>query len=421
MRAGRRAGTGRRRREALGVLLAALTAACVGAPATTEARSLTVVMADDWATTEPVTDAVRDFEANHPGVTVQVQGLPFNQIMDAVAAGVAAGDPPDVVQQHAFAAAAVELAEPVDDLWQRWLDPAEYLPGAVKDVSWAGRRYGVPLDTNAMVLFANTDALRATAAQLPAGPTTFAEVARVAEAVSTRDGSRRGIALASSSWTTYGWIRANGGEIVHVADDGAVRFSFTDPAVVAAVDFLGKMVRDMDAFPPETRDVSADAFTLFRTERAALHVSGTWEVAALDELGLDWSYDIRPLPRGVDGTTQGSALGGSSLFIPRGSGERALAFEFMIHLTGDDYALRLAKEEGRLPARPRVFDDPFFHTPVYRTVLKQLETAHPLLIPAFPEAAEAFKQAYEDVLTGRAGAQDALRHAQAVAVRSLDG
>ncbi|MBA2530359.1 MAG: sugar ABC transporter substrate-binding protein, partial [Euzebyales bacterium] len=394
------------------LLSLAMVAACATAPDAPQPRTLTVLMADDWAQNAPFIDAVRTFERQHPGVDVQVRGLPFNQIPATVEASIGAGDPPDVAHFHAFAAAANGYAEPLDDVWSQSLQAEDFLPGAVEDVSWAGRRYGVPLDTNAMVLFVNADALHRAGVPFPRGATTFGDMERIARAVTAPDGRRRGIALAASSWTTYGWVRANGGEIMTVTDDGDVRFTLDDPAVVQAVAFLGRLVRQGTAFPPSTRDVSSDAFTLFRSQSAALHVSGTWELAALDELAPGFDYQIEPLPRGQDGTTVGSALGGSSLYVPTGAKHRKLAVDFMLHLTSDAYALRLAEEEGRLPAKRALFDAPFFDTPAYRTVLRQLETAHPLLGPAFPEAEEAFKQAYEAVFTGRANAREALRRAQ---------
>jgi ABC-type glycerol-3-phosphate transport system substrate-binding protein len=69
--------------------------------------------------------------------------------------------------------------------------------------------------------------------------------------------------------------------------------------------------------------------------------------------------------------------------------------------------------------RPRVYSDPFFDDPALDVVLKQLETAHPLLIEAFPEAAEAWDAAFNDVLRNGADPAQTLKVAQAKAESSL--
>ncbi len=412
-----------RRRLTLTVLalLVSASAACASpAGDEPEQRVLRVLMADDWANVDPVVDAVRAFESEHPGVRVQVDGMPFSQIIDAVRAGVEVGDLHDVAHFHAFAAAAQDLAEPLDDLWTEHLNDDEYLDGAVAGITWGDTRYGVPLDTNAMVLMANADAFTVQGIELDEPPATFADLEALARAVTTPSRSRRGIALPHSNWTTYGWIRANGGEVVEIAADGTPTFTLDHPRVVEALDFLGRLVREDLAFPPPAQDVSLDAFDLYRTQDVFLHASGTWDIAGLEDAGVPWRQKVMLLPGGITGEHQGSALGGSSLFVPRGSEQRELAFEFMLHLTSDQNALRLAAEEGRLPARPRVFDDPVFDTPELQVALRQLRTADPMMLIAFPEADVAFSDAIGEVLVGNADAHTALTRAQRRAERSLE-
>ena len=99
---------------------------------------------------------------------------------------------------------------------------------------------------------------------------------------------------------------------------------------------------------------------------------------------------------------------------------RELAFEFMTHLASDRYALRFAKEEGRLPVRLRVFDDPFFRDRDLQVFLEQLKTAHPQLLGAFPEASADYAVAIDSILQvdGR-DAATALHEAQVHAEAGL--
>jgi multiple sugar transport system substrate-binding protein len=392
----------------LGLVLA--TAGC-GGGASPSPTALRVTLTDDWVT-PPVLEAVRDFEATHPHVRVIVDKAPIKRMLDLVS-----GDPspPDVVQAHAFSAAARGLAEPLDDLWEKSLKPEEFFPGALEDVTLGGHRYGVPLDTNALVLLYNADQFRAAGVPLPTGPLTFAQVRDMARTLTTADGSRRALALGTSTWQTYGWVGANGGEYVRVAPDGRPEFLLDSPPVVGAVRFLAGLVDDGVAIPPTAPDLhSSDVFALFESGATAMYTSGSWDIAKLRKSHPETDYRATLMPVGTSGI-QGSAMGGSSLFVPKGAAHRKLAFEFMTALISDRYALRLAQEQGRLPVRSRVYADPYFQDPVLQVVLEQLKSARPERVDSFPQAGTLLADALDQILRENKDPEAVLRDAQAKA------
>jgi multiple sugar transport system substrate-binding protein len=397
--------------------LAAVTTACGSGGPAQPTTLLRVLMTDDWVTV-PFVDAVRSFERAHPTVRVVIEKGPISLLTDAVRAGIGSGAPPDVVQGHASAAAGQGLAQPLDDLWAAHLDPDEFFPGAVEDVTWAGHRYGVPLDTNALVLLYNADLLRQAGVAEPGPTMTFAEFEAMARALTTADGQRRGFVVPNSTWWTYGWIRANSGETVDVGTDGRPRLSLDSPQVVQTVTFLNGLIEKGYAFPPRAADShTGDAVALFASGAVAIHASGSWDLVTLRRVVPETHFKAALMPVGPGGTSPGSALGGSSMWVPQKAEHRELAFEFMTHLIADDNALRLAKEEGRLPARPRVFADPFFADPDLQVFLQQLRTAHPPTLGAFNGPSEQFTTALEDVL--RPGGEDAAVALHAAQARAL--
>lgn len=411
-------GPGRRavRGAALAVLaLAALAASCgSGGRTDTDRIVLRVLMTDDWVTA-PFVDAVREFERDHPDVRVDVDKGPISDMVDTVAAAANTGDVPDVVQAHAFSAAAQGLAQPLDDLWERHLDAGEFLPGAIDDVRWEGRYYGVPLDTNALFLIYNAEDFASAGIPEPRGRTTFAEFEVAVRALTT--GQRRGLAIPSSTWWTYGWIRASGGDVLRVDADNTVHLTFDDPKVVAVLDFLGRLVRDGVAFSPTSVDTHSDnALGLFRAGSSATMASGSWDLAILSRASGGERYRTALLPVGPDAQEPGSVMGGSSMFVPVGSAHRDLAFDFMAHLVSDDFALRLAEEEGRLPVRSRLYDHPLFSRPELAAVIEQLKTASPMKLTAFPRAHDVFEEAVERVLRNEADAATTMAEAQERAV-----
>ena len=384
-------------RSGLAVLLLLLGAvtACSSGGDTGTRTVLRVLMTDDWVT-PPFMAAVRDFERRHPKVRVDVDKGPISDMLDAVAAARSTGDVPDVVQAHAFSAAAQGLAKPVDDLWERHLVDHEFLPGALDDVTWEGRRYGVPLDTNALFLLYDADAFAAAGVAEPRGRMTFAEFEEAARSLTS--GGRRALAIPSSTWWTYGWIRAGGGDLLRADGDG-VRLTFDDPGTVAALDFLARLVREGLAFAPSAVDSHSDnALGLFRSGSASTLASGSWDLTTVRRAPDGARFRTTLLPAGPGPGVPGSVMGGSSLFVPEGSPRRALAFDFMAHLISDEYALRLLTEEGRLPVRHRLYDDPYFDQPELAAVTEQLRTATPMKLTAFPEVHDLFENAVNRVL-----------------------
>ena len=377
-------------------------------------------MTDDWAGTRPFLNAVRDFERARPGVRVSVEALSIRQVADAVRAGISAGTPPDVAQYHGFAAAAQGLAAPLDDVWETALDASEFLPGAVEDVTWAGHRYGVPLDTNALVLVYNAGHFADRGLAPPSEWRTFADLKVAAGRLTEPAQGRRAIALPVTTWQVYGWIRANGGEILTVDDQGRVRMTLDAPAVVEALSFLGDLVRSGDAFVARDARSSDDAGALFLSGSASVLATGSWALASTSRNAPGTTFRTAMMPRGVSGHTVGSVMGGSSLFVPVGARHPQLARAFMQHLISDRYALTLARQEGRLPVRIRLYEDEYFQAPELRPFIDQLKTAHPYLLQAFPELQRFFSQAITSTLHDGLDARLALERAQRSAEATLE-
>jgi len=273
-----------------------------------------------------------------------------------------------------------------------------------------------------MAILYNADLFRAAGVAPPDPSMSFGDFAGLARALTTPDGSRRGLAVTVDAWVTYGWIKANGGEVVRIGADGKPTFSFDSPAVVDAIGFLDGLVGEGVAFGPTGQDArSFDAYALFRSGAVAMYASGSWDLVRVLKENPGGNYGVALMPRGLTGSTAGTAMGGSSLWIPRGSEHRDLAFEFMLLLTSDKYALRFAKEEGRLPVRPSSLQDPYFADPQLKVFVQQLGTAYPPLLGALHEASQAFDDALTKVLRERASPATALHEAQARAVASVGG
>lgn len=404
---------------ALGLSVSLISAACSSfTHEESSPTTLRVLMTDDWVT-PPFLDAVRDFEASHKNVRVAVDKMPLRGVLNFVK-GASPADLPDVVQAHAYVAAAGGLAQPLDDLWAKRLKTSEFFPGSIDDVTWGGRRYGVPLDTNVVILLYNADHFREAGVSLPNRPMTFPEFEAIARQVTSPDGSRRAIAFGTSTWRIFGWVAANGGEFLKFAPDGKPQFLLDSPEVMGTVEFLSNLVRQGLAFPPRAAETSsADIYALFESGVTTMHATGAWDAVKLRKSKPGVDYRAAVMPAGFTGSTSGSAMGGSSLFVPKGSKNRELGFEFMLHLISDRNALRLASEEGRLPVRQRAYQDELFQDPSLKVAVEQLKTARLERLDAYPEALTALRTALDQVLREQMDPRPALMKAQSSASASV--
>lgn len=404
--------------RAIALVVALTLAACTPVASDEDPVVLRVAMADDWTSAPAVTDVVAAFEDDHPHVRVEIQDSPFSQIPELVRSGRELDHPYDLAHWHAFAAASAGLAEPVDHLWERHdLQADEYLEGALQSVTWQGRRYGVPLDTNALVMMVRPDVL----AEAGVHPDDFADAGRAVEVARHVDESgvvAHAALVGASSWVAYGYIRAFGGELVEVdADSGEPTFTFDDERTVAALQMRADLVREGLAPSPFAPDLASEGVQLFSRGELAIFSGGSWDLPTMARADVDVDeVAVLPLPRGEGDT--GTVLGGSSLFVPRGAQHPELAFELALRLTADEVALRLVEEEGRLPARTRLLEHESLQAaPDLAAFVDELPAADVMPLIAYPEVAEAFREALENTLAGRQEVAEAMDEVQRFAQR----
>jgi multiple sugar transport system substrate-binding protein len=390
-----------------------LLGACTPASSDEEPVLLRVAMADDWASAPAVTDVIAAFEDEYPHVRVEVQDSPFSQIPDLVRSGQELDHPYDLAHWHAFAAAGAEMAQPVDHLWERYgLEPDEYLPGALQSVTWQDRRYGVPLDTNALVMMVRPDVL-AEAGLTPEDLTDAERMVEIARHVDEAGVVAHPALVGASSWVAYGYIRAFGGELVEVEETtGEPRFTFDDERTIAALEARTALVEEGLAPSPFAPDLASEGVQLFARGELAIFSGGSWDLPTMARADVDVDdIAVLPLPRGQGDT--GTVLGGSSLFVPEGAEHPELAFELALRLTDDEVALRLVEEEGRLPARTRLLEHESLQAaPDLAAFVAELPEADVMPLIAYPEVAEAFREALENTLAGRQEVAEAMRDVQ---------
>ena len=379
-----------------------------------EPITLEVWLSLDMLVPDPLFEELAaDFERAYPNVNVNLHGFVYQSIPDRVRKALQVGDPPDVVQAHVTAMAAQGLAEPLDNLWDAWGAHDEFLPQAMEQVTWDRVKYGVPLDIYTLVLIYNKAHFDEAGLAYPDADYTWKQFAADAATLTRPDGTRYGVGFTTDPWHVFAWLAEAGGNLV--AGDSFIGYRFTLDATanIEGLRFLTMMARNGYGPLPTTRPRDhEDPRKLFLAGKIAMFFGTPYDIHHIITHAPGFPIGVTTLPKTPAGASAASALGSTGLFIPRGSGNRQIAFEFMKWATSDRYGLAMARRLGRYPARSWLLSTPHFAgDPLLKPFLAQLESARPYILDAFPEAERAYADAIKAAFYG-ADPADALRLAQ---------
>jgi ABC-type glycerol-3-phosphate transport system substrate-binding protein len=375
----------------------------------------------DFVTPDPLfRDMIADFERAYPNVTVSLQSAVPESMPGKVRVALQVGAPPDLVQGQVAAMAAQGLAEPLDDLWSEWDAQADFLPEAMGRVTWDGVRYGVPLDIYTLVLLYNKSFFDEAGLDYPNTSYDWRQFGTDAATLTRPSLGRYGLGFTVEPWYVFGWLAEAGGDLLSGDSFLGYRFTLDSGNNVEGLRFLTTMARNGYGPLPTARPRDyEDPRKLFLKGQIAMFFGTPGDVHYIRSQSPDFPIGVAELPKTPAGASAASALGGTGLFVPRGSRHREIAFEFMKWATSDRYALTMARRLGRYPARAWLETTPHFAgDPLLKPFLLQLNAARPDRLDAFPEAERAYADAIKAAFYG-ADPAEALHEAQKQANAAL--
>ena len=309
------------------------------------AASLQVLIASSGdAETDAVTEAAAAW-AEETGNTVEV--LPATDITQQLSQGFAGGSPPDVfyVDAGAFADYAVagnlyayaDQLEDVDDFYQPLRDT----------FTIDGTEYCVPKDFSTLALEINDESWAAAGLGEDDIPTTWEELATVAEQLTTPE--QAGLVIGTGRDRVGAFLVQNGG--FWVGEDGTA--TATEEGNVEALTYVKELLASGSAVLPPQVD-SGWGGEAFGTGRAAMTMEGNWIRGAMKNDYPDVAYTVAELPEGPAG--KGTLSFTQCWGIAADSPEQAAAVELVKHLTEADQQLAFAEAFGVMPSRQSAQD-----------------------------------------------------------------
>jgi ABC-type glycerol-3-phosphate transport system substrate-binding protein len=295
------------------------------------------------------------FEADNPGVKLDVRNLPVNDYMTQVVIEVASGNPADVVS------ASVNLAEikdsggivPLNDLIER-----SGMRERIEEACWTattfdGQIMAVPIAGRTLVLLYNEAKFKE--AGIAGPPTSPAEFLDAARKLTVKD--------ASGKTTQYGasmvhineepsfemlmmWSIAFGGRLT----DGT-NPTLTDPAVVEALTFM-KTLYDEELIPRGRSE--DDQRALFAAGTTAMELDGPWQVPFVAKVNPEMVSSIIATRLPWDGP----ATGGPNVLLAVGNtANQELAWKFIETVVSPELQQEFPKYADTVPCAVGAIND----------------------------------------------------------------
>ncbi|MFF5981131.1 ABC transporter substrate-binding protein [Streptomyces olindensis] len=287
---------------------------------------------------------VEEYEADNPGVTIDVSVYSWNDVDRKVREMVAAGDPPDMAQIGAYADyAAQDQLYKADDLLSIPVQ-ADFVGQLASAGQVKGVQYGMPFASSTRVLFYNK-ALFAKAGITP--PKTWDDLADDAEALKD-EGVKYPYALPlgpeEAQAETMQWMLSGGGGYTDSVDS----YGIDSPENIATFSWLKDELVGKDLTGPVAPGElnRAEAFAAFAKGEVGMlngHPS-LMKIAA--KKGVD--YGMVPMP-GKEGTSK-STLGVADWMTAfRKNGHRDQVGDFLDFVYSEKNVLAFSREYDLLP------------------------------------------------------------------------
>ena len=302
---------------------------------------------------EPLREHLKDFEAANPGVTVELEAIPLEQLRQSLQTQLRGPNSPDVFSWGSGPAYAGPLADAglLYDLTEAY-EEREWpvYEFAKEQVTVDGKVLGVPGEMETIGIFYNKSIFTELGL---AQPQNLAELEAAAEAI--KGSGRIAFAMADQEgWEGSHWFsmalssRIGSAGMAELFEGSA---SWNSPDVVAAL----KVWEDWNEagyFPPTPTAISYDnGNALFFSGEAAMIPTGSWLVGDIEGAGVDFEVGFMPFPSESGPGIWTGGLG-SGPYISANTQNPEAAVAFVDYLLSEEHGRWVVENLATIPSFP---------------------------------------------------------------------
>lgn len=325
-----------------------------------------VKVRDQWA---------RDFQKQHPNVTVDHQAVPtdYTTKIQTLFAG---GTPPDVYRYLQEVTPVVTVAKKnlhvsLDEMIAAdKYDLSDFRPEALELYRWDGKLYALPRDFGHQNVFYNSNLFKAAGLEPPSSDWgdkdfTFDRFLEMAQKLTKKKGNRTeqwGF-LVNRDWRPWAsWVYSNGAAVAKKNDQGlATEIALTDPNAVEALQFLQDLIYKYKVAPGPDIESETGGFELFASGRVAMMINNPSSLNLYRTIEA-FEWDVAALPIGKT-ERRGTGGGGTGWAISKDTRYPEEAWEFLKLISSREAELDEVRVGATTPARVSVVESKEFQDP----------------------------------------------------------
>jgi len=297
------------------------------------------------------------FLAANPGVTVNLEAVPWGTCQDKSLTLAAAGDPPSVAYMGSRTLSQLANNDLIVPAEMSDATKSQYQSGVLNTVTIKGVQWGYPHAFSTKGLYINCDLAEAAGAECKA-PATWDDMYALAKAINDNTGAA-GVGLACKDFDNtmhqfLNYLYSNGGVVI---DPETGENKLDSQQTRETLEFYGKLVDVAQEGPTAwERDQLRD---LFNDGKIGMYINGPWGRGQHKE---EINQLVAPVPAGPSGES-GTILITDSLVVFKGSGHEDLAHKLAQALSSGDAQYDLDSSWGLTPILQ--YDQLGFDAPYY--------------------------------------------------------
>ncbi|WP_223594497.1 ABC transporter substrate-binding protein [Neobacillus bataviensis] len=294
----------------------------------------------------------------------------------------------------------------------------DFLPSTIEAVTYKDKILALPFELELLGLYYNKKMLKDANVKVPE---TWEELSDAARKLTTDKVA--GLVLPTDIgpylnfiWYPFQWQQ--GGSVLN--EDGT-KSTFNSPENVKALDYWGSFFQK--GYSPSKLQYGAGDIDNIATGSAAMQISGTWSIAALEDKFPDFEAGLVPIPI-PNGGKHASDGGGWKLAVNAKSEHVKEAADFIMWAFAEDTSrpLKWAKTKSAYPARKSVIEEgkDYYQTGLRKIFTDEIyNTATPE--PQYgPEIVDAIGKALQNVMFGKMSGKEAAKIADEKIQQVLD-
>lgn len=299
---------------------------------------------------------IKKFNDSHEDVQVNMDIMPNNTMLEKLTASSATNSSPDLVALNTNEMRKYKnlgMLLPYDGIYGTTanLDP-EFIPdGFAKAMKIDDKHYGFPFFYISIALYYNKDLFEAAGLDPNAPPTNRDELIdyaiKLTDASKGQYGLPLGLKETVPNWPVLLW--GNGGDVVDANGNVVVN----DKTTVDAVQLFTGLIRDNKISPPSPTGL--EVAKLFKAGKAGFMMNGPWEIAALEEAGVN--FGLAQIPAGPANDVSYGDPVVLAMTTSAKDKEDAVAV-FLDYWMSKEIQIEWALGSGYPPARPDAVEDP---------------------------------------------------------------